>query len=107
MTTLSRIFASEIMKKILNYMDTNLGAELPKLLAGKGFDHFSTFVRESSVLTDPQQIVAENQVFVAQSKRGNGLLRIVFVNIGKTKRILTLYWTNQVNRYWQEDNHES
>jgi hypothetical protein len=33
MTTLSRIFASEIMKKILNYMDTNLGAELPKLLA--------------------------------------------------------------------------
>jgi hypothetical protein len=59
------------------------------------------------ILTAPQQIVAENQVFVAQSKRGNGLLRIVFVNIGKTKRILTLYWTNQVNRYWQEDNHES
>jgi hypothetical protein len=59
------------------------------------------------ILTYPQQIVAENQVFVAQSKRGNGLLRIVFINIGKTKRILTLYWTNQVNRYWQEDNHES
>lgn len=53
-------------------------------------------------LTNPQQIVTENAVFVAQSQRGNGLLRIVFVNLGDTKRILTLYWTNQVNRYWQE-----
>ncbi len=60
-----------------------------------------------TILTYPQQIVAENQVFVAQSKRGKGLLRIVFVNIGSTKRILTLYWTNQINRYWQEENHES
>lgn len=59
------------------------------------------------VLNNPQQIVIENEVLIAQSKRGNGLLRIVFVNIGNTQRILTLYWTNQVNRYWQEKNDES
>lgn len=59
------------------------------------------------VLNNPQQIVIENEVFVAQSKRGDGLLRVPFVTIGNTKRILTLYWTNQVNRYWQEENHES
>jgi hypothetical protein len=60
-----------------------------------------------AVLQNPQQIVSEDEVLVAQSKRGNGLLRVVFVEIGGTYRILTLYWTNQVNRYWQEDNNES
>jgi len=55
------------------------------------------------VLTSPQQIVVEGDVFVAQSQRGEGLLRVVFVEIGSTKRILTLFWTNQVNRYWQEE----
>jgi hypothetical protein len=60
-----------------------------------------------AILTNPQQIIVENQVFVAQSKRGKGLLRVPFVIIGNTKRILTLYWTNQINRYWQEENHEN
>lgn len=55
------------------------------------------------VLTAAQQIVAENDVWVAQSRRGNGLLRIMFAEIGNTQRILTLYWTNQVKRYWQEE----
>jgi hypothetical protein len=59
-----------------------------------------------TVLMSPQQIVAEDDVLVAQSRRGEGLLRVVFVEIGNTKRILTLYWTNQVNRYWQEEKNE-
>jgi hypothetical protein len=50
--------------------------------------------------------VAEGEVLVAQSQRGKGLLRVVFVEIGNTKRILTLYWTNQVKRYWQEESDE-
>jgi hypothetical protein len=58
------------------------------------------------VLTNPQQIVIEDDVMVAHSQRGNGLLRVVFVEIGNTKRILTLYWTNQVKRYWQEESDE-
>ncbi len=60
-----------------------------------------------TILNNPQQVIIEDEVLIAQSKKGNGLLRIVFVRIGKTRRILTLYWTNQINRYWQEDNHES
>ncbi|MDJ0729128.1 MAG: DUF4258 domain-containing protein [Crocosphaera sp.] len=60
-----------------------------------------------TVLNNPQQVIIENEVFIAQSKKGNGLIRIVFVEIGNTRRILTLYWTNQINRYWQENNHES
>jgi hypothetical protein len=51
-------------------------------------------------------INVEDDVLVAQSRRGEGLLRVIFVEIGNTKRILTLYWTNQVNRYWQEETNE-
>jgi hypothetical protein len=60
-----------------------------------------------AVVRNPQQVVSEDDVFVAQAKLGNGLLRVVFVEIGGTSRILTLYWTNQVNRYWQEERNES
>jgi hypothetical protein len=60
-----------------------------------------------TVVTQPQQIVTEDEVLVAQSIRGNGLLRVVFADIGNTRRIITLYWTNQINRYWQEEPHES
>jgi hypothetical protein len=60
-----------------------------------------------TVVTQPQQIVTEDDVLVAQSIRGNGLLRIVFADIGNTRCIITLYWTNQINRYWQEEPHES
>ncbi|MEB3292298.1 MAG: DUF4258 domain-containing protein [Synechococcales bacterium] len=60
-----------------------------------------------TVVTQPQQIVSEDEVRIAQSLRGNGLLRIVFADIGNTRRIITLYWTNQINRYWQEEPHES
>jgi hypothetical protein len=60
-----------------------------------------------TTVTNPQQTILENDVWVAQVKRGNGLLRVPFVEIGNTKRILTLYWTNQVKRYWQENGNES
>jgi hypothetical protein len=59
-----------------------------------------------AIVLSPQQIVVEDDVLVAQSQRGEGLLRVVFVEIGNTKRILTLYWTNQVKRYWQEKTDE-
>lgn len=59
-----------------------------------------------AAVTNPQQIIVEDDVLVAQIKRGNGLLRVPFVE-GKTRRILTLYWTNQVKRYWQENTDES
>lgn len=55
------------------------------------------------IVSSPQQIIIEGNVLVAHSQRGKGLLRVIFVEIGNTKRILTLYWTNQVKRYWQEE----
>jgi hypothetical protein len=55
------------------------------------------------VVKNPQQIVVEDDIAVAQSKRGKGLLRVPFADVGETRRIITLYWTNQVNRYWQDN----
>jgi len=57
-----------------------------------------------TVLHSPEQVVPDDEgVLVAQSRRGHGLLRVAYVQIGSTQRILTLYWTNQVSRYWQEN----
>jgi hypothetical protein len=57
-----------------------------------------------AVLSRPEQIVPDDEgVMVAQSRRGNGLLRIPYAEVGVSKRILTVYWTNQVKRYWQEE----
>jgi hypothetical protein len=39
---------------------------------------------------------------VAQVKYGAGLLRVVFIDHDGERRILTLYWTSQVERYWRE-----
>ena len=55
-----------------------------------------------AILTNPQQIITEDNALIAQSIRGNGLLRIVFADFGNTQKIITLYWTNQISRYWQE-----
>ena len=69
----------------------------------------SDITREAveTFLSYPEQIVPENDGFVAQSKLGTGLLRVVYIELGNSKRIITLYWTSQVKRYWQENNHES
>ncbi|WOD38038.1 DUF4258 domain-containing protein [Nodosilinea sp. E11] len=56
-----------------------------------------------AVVKNPQQIVIEDDIFIAQAMRGKGLLRIPFADVAGTRRIITLYWTNQVNRYWQEN----
>ncbi len=60
-----------------------------------------------AVVTTPQQTILEEDIWVAQVQRGSGLLRVPYADFGKTRRILTLYWTNQVKRYWQEEANEN
>ncbi len=59
-----------------------------------------------AILISPEQVVTEHEVLVAQSRYRNGLLRVVYAEIGRTQRIITLYWTNQFKRYWKENSHE-
>ena len=51
----------------------------------------------------PDQIVKGHEgLQVAQSARGEGLLRIPFAEAEGGRKIVTLYWTSQVARYWEE-----
>jgi hypothetical protein len=51
----------------------------------------------------PEQVVrGDEDAWVAQARRREGLLRVVYLEIGGTRKILTLYWTSRVSRYWQE-----
>jgi hypothetical protein len=56
---------------------------------------------------NPEQVVQEDDVQVAQSRYAGGLLRVVYADVALTRRIITLYWTNQVSRYWIEANYEN
>jgi len=51
----------------------------------------------------PEQIVrGDEDARIAQVRRGQGLLRAVFLEIGGGRKILTLYWTSCVNRCWHD-----
>jgi hypothetical protein len=56
------------------------------------------------LLKDPEQVVpGDLEAFVAQARRGNGLLRAPFVEAEGGRKILTVYWTSKVGKYWQEE----
>ncbi len=56
------------------------------------------------LISNPEQIVpGERGALVAQKKSRNGLLRVPFLEIGKDKKILTVYWTSRIDKYWKEE----
>jgi hypothetical protein len=59
------------------------------------------------LVSNPEQIVpGDLEAFVAQTKIRNGLLRVPFIEIGEGRKILTVYWTSKLERYWKEEKHE-
>ena len=55
-----------------------------------------------AVVTNPGQIVpGDAGTFIAQTPRGNGLLRVAFSQLGDDRKILTIYWTSRVAKYWK------
>jgi hypothetical protein len=56
------------------------------------------------LMRSPEQVVpGDLDALVAQARRGNGLLRVPFVKIEGGCKILTVYWTSKVEKYWEED----
>ena len=56
------------------------------------------------LVSNPKQIVAgDMDVLVAQARTRNGLLRVPFIEIGESRKVLTVYWTSKVERYWKEE----
>ncbi|MBS3918886.1 MAG: DUF4258 domain-containing protein [Deltaproteobacteria bacterium] len=56
------------------------------------------------LLKSPEQIVPGDMGdLIAQSRRYSGLLRVPFKKIGDSKKVLTIYWTSKVEKYWKEE----
>ena len=54
------------------------------------------------VVMNPAQIVpGDLEALVAQTRRGRGLLRVPFAQAGDDRKILTVYWTSKVEKYWK------
>jgi len=57
------------------------------------------------LMRQPEQIVSgDMNVLVAQARTCNGLLRVPFVTTGDDKKILTVYWTSRIEKYWKKEN---
>lgn len=57
-----------------------------------------------NILRTPEQIVPGDQnLLIAQARRGKGLIRVVFEEVKGGPKILTLYWTSKVQKYWKEN----
>jgi hypothetical protein len=61
---------------------------------------------ENSVSNPEQTVPGDLGVRVAQRKTRNGLLRIPFIEIDEDRKILTVYWTSKMNKYWKEEKNE-
>lgn len=60
-----------------------------------------------ALLQNPEQVVpGDRRVRVAQRRRDNGLLRVAFTDVEGNRKIVTVYWTSKVAKYWQEGQHE-
>lgn len=57
-----------------------------------------------ALVREPAQIVpGDMDVLVAQTKVKNGLLRAPFADTRGDRKILTVYWTSKVERYWEKE----
>lgn len=57
------------------------------------------------VLRNPEQTVTGYRgTLVAQSRWAGGLLRVPFIEVGDARKILTVYWTSKVAKYWEVKN---
>jgi len=56
---------------------------------------------ESLVMNPGQVVPGHMDVRVAQGKMHNGLLRVPFKEVGKDRKVLTVYWTSKIEKYWR------
>ncbi len=56
------------------------------------------------VVRNPEQIVPGDMgILVAQSRTYDGLLRVPFVETRDARKVLTIYWTSKIERYWRDE----
>jgi len=56
------------------------------------------------LLMKPEQTVSgDRDVLIAQGRRGKGLLRVAFVEVEESRKVLTIYWTSKIEKYWKKE----
>jgi hypothetical protein len=55
---------------------------------------------ERVVIHPEQTVPGDRAALVAQTRWGGGLLRVPFVEAGEQRKVLTLYWTSRIDKYW-------
>ena len=58
---------------------------------------------EDLVMNPTQVVLGAREAYVAQKKRGIGLLRVPFLEVEGGRKVLTVYWTSRVEKYWKEE----
>jgi len=55
------------------------------------------------VLNKAEQVVpGDMNVRVAQVRKHGGILRVLFVEEKGKRKVITVYWTSKVEKYWKE-----
>ncbi len=59
------------------------------------------------LISNPEQIIpGDMDILVAQRMTRNGLLRSPFIDGGVYRKIITVYWTSKIEKYWREEKDE-
>lgn len=62
---------------------------------------------EDSIISPEQIVPGDVGVLVVQTRVRNGLLRVPFIETEGGRKVLTVYWTSKVERYWKEEKGEN
>lgn len=55
------------------------------------------------IVTNPEQIVkGDMDLLIAQAKRRHGIIRVPFEQGEGRRKVITVYWTSKVEKYWKE-----
>jgi len=63
-----------------------------------------TKLEVEDLLNSPEQIVSgDMDALIAQSRKHSGVLRVTFKEIGDGRKVITVYWTSKIEKYWEEE----
>ena len=62
-----------------------------------------TRLQVEQIIMNPEQIVpGDLDALVAQARNQGGLIRIPFLEKDAEIKLLTVYWTSKIEKYWRE-----
>ena len=60
-------------------------------------------VVEDLLVNPGQTVLGDQDALIAQAKIAGGLLQVPFISTEEGYKILTIYWTSKIDKYWKEE----